>query len=317
MIRAMKSASDIWVCGKCRSINPLSRGRCYRCNTPIEVAAAKPEDLAFEHHEVAPEPTGVFRASESLAVIVTVAVVAFNLATLVALWINWTATELRAADWLAASRALLAERLPIIALAPIFGVVALVAFGTWIRRIVENLPALGVGYSRVSPTWAFFEPLIPGFNLYAIPARMGEAIQKLGPHPLAMPLLGLALIFAFGPPIVVGVLLRFTGFFGSGADLRAAIAIGLILVFVCQAIALSIGLVVLWMIEGLQRSKHDSLTAAPATPTSGDREPLRGLRPLQLDAVKPVVDQRGEQDGLLEGQRMPGAVENREGPARE
>lgn len=266
MIRDMKSASDIWVCSNCRSINPLSRGKCYRCNTPIEVAAAKPEDLSFAHQEVAPEPTGVFRSSESLAVIVSVSVVAFILATLVALWINWTATELRASDGLAASRALLGERLPVIALAPIFGVIALVAFGAWIRRIVENLPALGVGYSRVSPTWAFFEPLIPGFNLYAVPARMGEAIQKLGPHPSAMPLLGLALILAFGPPVVVGVLLRFTGFFGTGADLRAAIAIGLILVFICQAIALLIGLVVLWMIEGLQRSKRASIAAPPGEP---------------------------------------------------
>lgn len=54
----MKSASDIWVCSRCRSINPLSRGKCYRCNTPIEVAAAKPEELSFAHREVPPEPIG-------------------------------------------------------------------------------------------------------------------------------------------------------------------------------------------------------------------------------------------------------------------
>jgi hypothetical protein len=259
----MKSASDIWICSNCRSINPLSRGKCYRCNTPIEVAAAKPEDLSFVHQEKPPEPTGVFRSSETLAVLVTIAVVGFIFATLVALWINWSATDLRTTEGAAASRQLLADRLPILALAPIFGVAALLAFGTWVRRVIENLPALGVGYSKVSPTWAFFEPLIPGFNLYAIPARMGETIQKLGGMPAAMPLLGLAIILAFAPAVGAAFLLRFTGFFGSGQDLRIATSVGLILVFVCQSIALSIGLVVLWQIEGRARALNESLATKP------------------------------------------------------
>jgi hypothetical protein len=259
----MKSASDIWVCGRCRSINPLSSGKCYRCHTPIEVAAAKPEELSFEHKEVAPVPTGVFRSSETLAVAVSIATVAFILATFFALWTNWTATDLRANGEAQAAGALLGERLPLLALAPIFGVAALVSFGGWIRRVVENLPALGLGYSRVTPTWAFFEPLIPGFNVYAIPARLGEAITKLGGHAAAMPLLGLAIILAFGPAIVVGFLLRFTGMFGTGDDLRQALSIGLILVFACQAIALVIGLVVVWQIEGMARRKHESLGGAP------------------------------------------------------
>lgn len=262
MIPGMKSVSDIWVCGNCRSINPLSSRRCYRCHTPIEVAAAKPEDLTIQHREVAPTPTGVFRSSEARAVVTSIATAAFILATFVALWINWSATDLRASGEAEAAQALLDERLPLVALAPIFGVAALVAFGTWMRRVVENLPALGAGYSRVSPTFAFFEPLIPGFNVYAIPARMGEAIQKMGGHPSAMPLLGLAIIFAFGPAIVVGFLLRFTGLFGTGAELRVALSIGLILVFACQAIALLIGLVVVWQVEGLQRSRHAALAAA-------------------------------------------------------
>jgi hypothetical protein len=260
--RPVKSASDIWVCGRCRSINPLSRRRCYRCNTPIEVAAARPEDLTIEHKEVAPEPAGVYRSSETLAVVVSIAAVAFILATLVALWINWSATDLRASGDDEAARDLLAGRLPLLALAPITGVIAVVAYGFWIRRVVENLPALGVGYSRVSPTWAFFEPLIPGFNLYALPTRIAEAIDKLGPHPWAMPLLGLGLLFAFVPPVAAGVLLRFTGLFGTGDELRGAIAVGLILVFICQAIALVLGLVILWQVEGMQRRRHESLSSA-------------------------------------------------------
>jgi hypothetical protein len=264
----VKSASDIWVCGRCRSINPLSRGRCYRCNTPIEVAAAKPEDLTFEHKEVAPEPTGVFHSSETRAVVVSIATVAFILATLTALWINWSATDLRASGEAEAARDLLIGRLPLLALAPITAAIAVVTYGLWIRRVVENLPALGVGYSRVSPSWAFFEPMIPGFNLYALPTRMAEAIEKLGPHPWAIPLLGLALILAFAPPVAAGFLLRFTGLFGTGSELRIALAVGLIIVFVCQSIALVLGLVILWQVEGLQRAKHEAIGGGQAQPGS-------------------------------------------------
>src|SRR6186997_498966 len=150
MIPGVKSASDIWVCGNCRSINSLSSSKCYRCHTPIEVAAAKPEDLTIEHKEAAPVPTGEYRSSENRAVVVSIVTVAFVLATFVALWINFTATELRASGEDEAASAMFLERLPVLALAPIFGVVALLSFGAWIRRVVENLPALGLGYSRVT-----------------------------------------------------------------------------------------------------------------------------------------------------------------------
>ena len=258
----MRSGADIWVCGRCRSVNPLSRSRCYRCSTPIEIAAARPEDLSVAHQEQAPEPTGEFRSSETYAVAVTVGAVAFIFATLLALWTNWSATQLRDGGDPVAAAQLVSDRLPMLLLAPVTAFLALVAFGAWIRRIVENLPALGAGYSRVSPTWAFFEPLIPGFNVYAIPTRMAEAITKLGGHPSAMPLLGLAIVFAFGPAVVVAFLLRFTRLFGTGAELREAIAIGLIVVFVAQAIAIAIGLVVVWQIEGMCRAKHETLAAA-------------------------------------------------------
>jgi hypothetical protein len=263
MITAMKSASDIWVCGRCRSINPLSRGRCYRCNTPIEVAAAKPEELAFEHHEVAPEPTGAYRPTESRAVITSLAVVAFIFATLVALWTNLSAAQLRVDEGRAASQLLLSSRLPLIALAPIAAAIALLSYGTWISRTVDNLPALGVGYSKVSSTWAFFEPLIPGFNFYAMPARMSEVIQKLGPHPSAMPLLGLAIILALVPALVAVAVVRFTGFFGTGAELILAASIAALAVFVFQSIALLIGLVVLWQIEGMGRARAEKVAGAP------------------------------------------------------
>ena len=225
----------------------------------MEVAAARPEDLTFTHQEKPPEPTGTFRSSETFAVLVSVASVAFIFATLVALWTNWNATELRISGDRSGATALLSDRLPLLALAPITALLALVAFGAWARQVVDNLPALGVGYSKVSPQWAFFEPLIPGFNLYAIPARMGELITKLGPHPTAMPLLGLAIVILFGPAIVLGFVLRFTRVFGTGADLQQAVAIGLIVIFACQAVAIIIGNLVVWQIEGMSRKRAEAL----------------------------------------------------------
>jgi hypothetical protein len=232
----------------------------------MEVAAARPEDLTFTHQEKPPEPTGTFRSSETYAVLVSVASVAFIFAALFALWTNWNATELRSAGDPSGASSLLRERLPFLLLAPVTGVLALLAFGAWARQVIDNLPPLGVGYSKVSPTWAFFEPLIPGFNLYAIPARMGEMITKLGPHPTAMPLLGLAIVILFGPAIALGFVLRFTRIFGTGNDLREATAIGLIVIFVCQAVAIVIGNIVVWQIEGLARKRHEAIALGGGTP---------------------------------------------------
>jgi len=264
----MRSGSDVWICGHCRSVNPPSRSRCYKCSTPKEIAAARPEDLTFAHQEKPHEPTGTFRSSETFAVLVSVASVAFIFAALFALWTNLNATQLRISGDGAASGELLRTRLPLLLLAPVTGVLVLAAFGAWARGMIANLPTLGVGYSKVSPNWAFIEPLIPGLNLYAIPARMGELITKLGPHPTAMPLLGLAIVILVGPAIVFGFVLRFTRIFGSGTDLQETVAIGLIVIFVCQAIALIIVNVVVWQIEGLARRRHEALASGTQQPSS-------------------------------------------------
>src|ERR1043166_5340985 len=96
----MKSAADIWICNVCRSINPLKSNRCYRCHTPIQIAAAKPEDLTVHHEARAAhrERVAPYRSTETLAALVTVAVVAFVLATFVALWVVYSVNDLRASD---------------------------------------------------------------------------------------------------------------------------------------------------------------------------------------------------------------------------
>jgi hypothetical protein len=270
MIGGMKSAADIWICNVCRSINPLNSNRCYRCHTPIQIAAAKPHELSIHQQprEAHTEPVGTFRSTESLAVLVTVGAVAFILAGLLALWTNYTINDLRASDGRAAADALFQQRLLFLIPAPVIGVLALLAYAAWIRRVVDNLPALGLGFARVSPTWAFFEPLIPGFNVYSIPARIAEVIQKLGGHLYATALIGLAWLLVVVPAALLLYVARFTGFLGTGAELLRVTSIGALVVFVFEAVALVLMLIVLWQVEKLQRAKAAGVGMATTTPAT-------------------------------------------------
>jgi len=281
----MKSAADIWICNVCRSINPISSSRCYRCHTPIQIAAAKPDELSVHQQprEAHTEVVGTYRSTETLATLVTVAAVAFIFAMFLALWTIFTVNDMRASDGRAAADELFQQRLLFLVPAPAIGLLALLAYALWIRRVVQDLPALGLGFSRVSPTWAFFEPLIPGFNLYSIPARIAEVIQKLGGHLYATALIGLAWILVIGPALVLAYVARFTRFFGTGAELLRVTSIGAIVVFAFQAAALVLMLVVLWQVEKLLRAKAAAAPAqaaspAPPRPAPADR-PTTELAP--------------------------------------
>jgi hypothetical protein len=262
----MKSAADIWICNVCRSINPLNSNRCYRCHTPIQIAAAKPDELTV-HHEVREahtERVGTYRPTETAAALVTVAAVAFVLATFLALWTVYAVNDLRASDGREAADALFQQRLLFLVPAPVIGVLGLLAYGAWIRGVVANLPALGLGFSRVSPNFAFAEPLIPGLNLYSIPARIAEVIQKLGGHLYATALIGLAWLLFFVPAVLLVYVARFTRLFGTGAELLRVTSLSAIVVFVFQTVALAILMVVIWQVEKLMREKAATVAAAPA-----------------------------------------------------
>jgi hypothetical protein len=261
----MKSAADIWICNVCRSINPISANRCYRCHTPIQVAAAKPEDLTVQQaprdrHE---ERVGSFRSTETLATLTTVGAVAFILAGFLAVWTVFQVNDLRVSEGRQAADALFQSRLLLLVPAPVIGGLALLAYALWIRRVVENLPALGLGFGRVSPNWAFAEPLIPGFNLYSIPARIAEVIQKLGGHLYATALIGLAWILVVVPAALLLYVARFTRIFGTGADLLRVTSLSSLVVFAFQSVALILMLVVIWQVEKLQRAKATAPVEAP------------------------------------------------------
>jgi hypothetical protein len=253
----MKTEEDFWACSVCRSINQRRADRCYSCHTPREVSGATLAEVAM----AAPGPpkelpaAAPFQSSENRAVILTVATVLSILSGAIALWVFASIGELRLADKGIEADRLLAQRLPILAAAPALGLVALVAYAAWISRVVANLPAMGLGYSRVSPTLAFFEPLIPGFNLIAMPARMFEVLTKLEGGLLGQALLGIAVLLVATPVVVYTILLRASFFVASTFERAFLGSIGSMIISACIFVAFLIGLVVVWQIEGLCRAR--------------------------------------------------------------
>lgn len=252
----MTSEADFWACSQCRSINKIKADRCYSCHTPREVAAVKPTELSVTDTKPPPVvPVGEFRSSEGRAVLVTIATVAFILATFAGLWLLWATTGFQPAEDEEAMSSLLDERLPFLAVPAALGVLALVAYGAWISRVVSNVAAIGAGFFRVGPTMAFIEPLIPGVNLYSLPARVAEVIQKLDGSGRGMLLVGLSWVLTVGPPVVAALVIRFGYIFESSSELLRTVGIAATASFAVQAVGLLVGLGVIWHVEALFRAR--------------------------------------------------------------
>jgi hypothetical protein len=173
----------------------------------------------------------------------------------------WSIVNLRLEGEADSADRLFTERVPFFALAAVLGVAAFVAYGAWISRVVANLPALGVGYSRVSPTMAFIEPLLPGVNLYSLPTRAAEVVRRLdgGTGPLV--LIVIAWFLAVGPAAVSVWIFRVAYLAESDVDRLRTIAATAVGLFAFQALSIALGLVVIWRIEGLCRARAAALPA--------------------------------------------------------
>jgi len=271
----MTAESDFWGCRACRSINTSRADRCYKCHVPREVAGVKPTEMSVTEAAPVIGPTGTYQSSETRAVLATVAAVAFILATYVALWIGWQVGNLRAARRGDEADALFASSNLLLVLPVVLGVLALAAYGFWISRAVANLPPLGAGYSRVSPNWAFLEPLIPGLNLYALPARAGEVISKLGGSTVGMPLIAVSFFLIVGPPIAAGILLRFSRFVADPRrEFWGTLGTTLLVSFTIQVIGIAIALYIVWHIEGLFRKRVAAGSDAPVQPMADTTEAI-------------------------------------------
>jgi hypothetical protein len=250
--------SDVWACSVCRSLNGKRADRCYSCHTPREVAGVKPADLPVTGAAPPPRITTTYRSSEGRAVTVTVTTILFILFAILALWTMKQLGDLRADGQAAAADALVRQRWPLLVVAAALGPAALVAYAAWISRVIENLPSLGAGYSRVSPGQAFFEPLIPGYNLLAMPARMSEVIGKLDQGVFAQALLGLAIIGVVAPAAVFIWVWRATLIVGTRGDLLSLSGTMSLVIGAGLGVAFLVGLVVIWHIERLCRARAET-----------------------------------------------------------
>lgn len=264
----MTADTDLWACRVCRSINSRRSSRCYSCHTPREAAAVNPADLPTTGAAPPVVHTGTYQSTEMRAVLLTIAGIAFIIGTLASTFLLWQVGSLRAAGERAAANDLFDTVRPILLLVPLFGILALIAYAAWISRVVSNLPALGLGYSRVSASMAFLEPLIPGFNLYALPARLGEVLKKLDEKGNGLPLLGLAALLFLGPAVIAGIAIRLSREFETTGDFLRTSGFTLFLAFVFQAIGLVIGIYLIWQVERLARTRAETQPAGTAAPPS-------------------------------------------------
>lgn len=221
------NASAVWICSACRSVNGKRTSSCYRCHAPRELTGATPETLRTVGGEVAPAALHPYRSSWIRATLVCLAIVIADLATAVlGLWVLPVpavaplAAELHAA--IADTSLVLGPWLLAI-------VVLMVTWAAWISRVVDNLPALGLGYSRVTPRWAVVESLIPGPNIITALARIRETLVKLDPTNAGVGLLNFAWLLAVTPWVGLALYIRLGRWvidYGElGSELRVIIPI--------------------------------------------------------------------------------------------
>jgi hypothetical protein len=58
-------------------------------------------------------------------------------------------------------------------------ILAFVAWGAWLSRVVSNVPALGGGWPRSSSQAAFVSAIVPGYNLYSATSILRDAMDRL------------------------------------------------------------------------------------------------------------------------------------------
>lgn len=183
--------TDIWACARCHSINRQRSATCYKCGAPRETAEAGFEHFRQEQGIVARSVTP-FRSSLPLAILAILLIVAFVGTTFVSASLDlelgrWASDQLDAV----ANGGLLDEAEYARRLAPArpfelaqlaIGAAALLAVGTWLARVVANVPALGGGVMGTTPYRAFITTLIPIVNLWKVPGLIQDVLYRLDPR---------------------------------------------------------------------------------------------------------------------------------------
>jgi hypothetical protein len=180
-----------WVCGNCRSINPEGTSRCYSCRAPRALAVTAedrgvaikvdPQASPAQAAKIARQGGATYRSSATRALIVQLLIVAVTLVSLLEIAVL-EATLVSLASETASDADLAASgRILLLLLGGEFvaWIVAFIAWGAWLSRVVSNVPALGGGWPRSSSDAAFVSAIVPGYNLYSATSILRDAMVRL------------------------------------------------------------------------------------------------------------------------------------------
>lgn len=215
--------TDIWVCSTCHSINRQRGATCYKCGAPQSAAVAVLADvrteLAMQSRAAVPYRTSILRAIVAAPFIVAYAVLG------VIVLIQGLAVTQYLRDEIPNIFNGQVDNAEIIRLAApavvpalvqaICGLGALLFFAAWLSRLVMNIPSLGGGTPRTTPTKAFIYPLIPLWNLFKTPPMIQDALYRVDPKAGGFFMILLAWVGLVGSAII-GILV------GWWVDLRIA-----------------------------------------------------------------------------------------------
>lgn len=262
--------AEPWVCRKCRSVNQPRASRCYSCNTPQALAQADLDQLvvagAGSRDTGGEAPVGEYRSSDDRAFLAQVLIVVALLALV--------AGEVFGADLVGRvvdGAPVADERSTTTVLLGIGGMVAggaaILAWAAWLSRVVENIPALGLGWPRATPRVAIFESLVPVVNLYRVPSILRDVMNRLEPGAQAD-----ALIAAAWFPLVGGVVVPRLARTASRVVFDAPEAFDDLFVLVNRiALGFTIagGIILIGLIQWIENRASRRAQALQPTPTPG------------------------------------------------
>ena len=240
------TSRDAWVCRACRSFNPKRATQCYRCRAPREAVAATPQTLPTVGGTYVAPAIHPYRSSQVRALLVLLLLPSMHLlTTAVALYVfpldGWPGSPidpartypeagLVAAVWLVAA------------------VVLTTAWAAWISRVVDNLPALGLGYAHSSPRMAFVECFVVGPTAIFAPARLREVARKLDPG-IGPGLVNASWLFVVGPPAAFALIFRVARWVSTVGEMRQAMRIALPFLWAGATIGIVMALIVVSRVE--------------------------------------------------------------------
>jgi len=248
-------ASDVWICGDCRSVNKAREKRCYKCRVPrataelTEAAAAISAVHARETQTVLARAARMgarYRPTWPLALLVIPVILATTALTIA--WTNALASAI-GPDGEYLNQPVNSHSLDALSGALLFALFGgLLIWSAWIALVVANVPALTARWPSYSPIGAFFAPVRafrgPYRVVWGVLAILTEG--RSGPRPIVV-CWWVALLSAYLAPTFV-VLLR------GPETLFQAVLVAMQVRLVLLVIAAILAIAVVVIVEREQRA---------------------------------------------------------------